>query len=315
MEELANFLASCEFDNSLYFWIAGTLVLLLIFFPWARKRRRLAIDLQYWKQRVAFRSKRVWLISIPIAITSILIAGALSTPQVTTRATASIYGKPVMLVVDVSGSMMSSVEAQSKQTSRDVALEAFNYLSTWRSDINFGLILYGNDSYVARYFIYKNELLKDSLENKEELYRISTGSRGADALAKARLFFADNIKGDDKAIVLISDFNFDRLGLLEMIEEMERVLLAGINIYMIYVGGGELGAVDIPQMPGLKIVDINDTDGIDQIYEEMSAMQNSLIREEESFLKESLIPFLILPALGMIILCLVLVETRFRKIP
>jgi hypothetical protein len=65
----------------------------------------------------------------------------------------------------------------------------------------------------------------------------------------------------------------------------------------------------------LKIVDINDTDGIDQIYEEMSAMQNSLIREEESFLKESLIPFLILPALGMIILCLVLVETRFRKIP
>jgi hypothetical protein len=290
--------------------------LFLIFFPWARKRGGLAIDLQYWKRKVAFKSKRVWVLSILVAIVSILMAGVLSDPQFTTRSIDSIYGKPVMIVLDVSGSMGYKEKLQ-QQTSFEKAREVFEDLIDRRPDVNFGLLLYSTENYVARYFLYKNELFKDTVENREEIDYISTGTRTAEALAKARQFFADNIKGEDKAIVLISDLEQDLNAMLEMAEEMGRDLLAGIKIHVIVVVERKQGAAYVgqSQTEGLNIVEMNDSYGIDQICNEISAMQMSPIREEEVLLKKSLIPFLILPALGLITLCLILGETRFRKIP
>jgi hypothetical protein len=311
MEELSQFLASCEFATPLYFWIAGALVLLLIFFPLARKKRRLAIDLQYWKKKVAFKSNRVWLLSIPVVITSILMVGVLSDPQAITRPITYVYGYPVMLVIDISGSM--GVE-NSQHSSYEKSLEAFNDLIARRGDINFGLLLFSAENYVARYFINKNELFKDTLENKEDIVDISMGTQPTKALEKARLFLTDHIKGEDKAIVLISDLSVFGQVRLDMTAEMTRISLADINLYIVFTGE-EQSVLDIPQLSGLKIVDINDKEGLDQMCEEISAMQISPIREEEGLLQKSLIPFLILPALGVIVLCLILGETRFRKIP
>jgi hypothetical protein len=311
VEELAQFLADCEFTTPLYFWIAGALVLLLILLPWFGRERGLTIDLQYWRRKVSFKSKRVWLLLIPVVIVSIIMVGVLSDPQVTTRPITYVYGYPVMIVFDVSGSMsVGSAEASYKQ-----GLEAFDDLVARRGDINFGLMLFSTENYVARYFINKNELFIDTLENKEEITYISKGTRIAEALAKAYLFFTENIKGEDKAIVLISDLDVNSTELSSVIEEMTRISLADINLYIIATGKGKQNAADIPQMPGLKIVDANDKYGIDQIYGEISAMQISPISEEEGLLKKSLIPFLILPALGVIFLCLILSETRFQKIP
>lgn len=318
MEELAKFLASCEFATPLYFWIGGALVLLLIFFPVLRKRRGLAIDLQYWKEKVAFKSKRVWVLSILVAIASILMAGVLSDPQFTTISIDSIYGKPVMVVVDISGSMEAKPKPrlEDQRTNFEKARTIFEELIDRRPDVNFGLIFYSTENYVARYFAYKNELLKDTIENREEINYISTGTRTHEALAKARQFLTDNIADEaDKAIVLISDLEADLEAILRMSEEMERVTAAGIKIYAIVIGEEKQEAVDVPQIEGVKMVDMYDRDGIDQICEEISAMQISSIREEEGLLKRSLIPFLILPALGVISLCLILGETRFRKIP
>ncbi len=321
MEELTRFLASCEFATPLYFGIGGVLVLLLIFFPVLRKRRGLAIDLQYWKPRVAFKSKRVWVLSIPVVIISILMAGVLSDPQVTTSPVASIYGKPVMTVVDVSGSMEAKPKPrmEDQRTNYEKAREAFYDLIGRRPDVNFGLLLYSTERYIARHFLYKNELFKDTLDNKEEIDYISTGTRTAEALVKAREFLTDNIEDKaDKAIILISDLEADLDAMLRMAEEIEKDILAGIKVYVIVVGQAKTGAAYVgsqSQTEGLKIVNMNDGYGIDQICEEISAMQISPIREEEVLLKKSLIPFLIAPALGVFSLCLILGETRFRKIP
>jgi len=163
---------------------------------------------------------------------------------------------------------------------------------------------------------YKNELFVDTLDNTEEINYISAGTRTAEALAKARQFLADNIENEaDRAIVLIYDMQTDLKAMLEMAEEMDRISLAGINLYVITIGAEKRGAIAIPQMSGLTIVDIDDKDGIDRICEEISAMQSSPVREEEGLLKKSLIPFFIVPALGLITLCLLLGETRFRHIP
>jgi len=312
MEGLSDFLGSLEFSTPLYFWIAGALVFLLIFLPLTRKRRGLAIDLQYWKGKVALKSKRFWVLSIPVVITSMLMVGVLSNPQATEKPITDIYGYPVMVVIDVSGSMGTGT---SQRTGYEESLEVFNDLIARRGDINFSLILYSAENYVARYFINKDELFLDTLENKEEIVEISMGTRPTEALARARQFLTENIKGEDKAIVFISDLNVSGQTRLDIAEEMTRVSLAGINLYIIATGEEQRRAVEIPQMSGLKAVDMDDKDAIDQICEEIYEMQISPIREEEGLLEKSLIPFLILPALGIIGLCLALGETRFRKIP
>jgi len=314
MEELTNFLASWEFIKPLYFWIGGILVLFVIFFPWARKRRGLAIDLHYWKPKAAFTSKRVWMLSIPVIIVSILMAGALSDPQAITKTKTLIYGKPVMLVFDVSGSMQAASELKPEQSGYESALEAFNYLISQREEISFGLEIFSNDNYICRYFTYKNELFKDTLENKDEIIRIARGTNIAGAILRARLFLTNKTEGKDKAIVVVSDLETDPYSWSEMIEEIETALFEGIDVYIITLKGIE-SSDTIPQVLGVKVANINDQSAISQIYEELSVMESSPIRMEESFSKESMIPLLILPALGIITLCLVLDETRFRKIP
>lgn len=319
MEELRKFVASSEFASPLYFWIGSALVLLLIFLPLFRKRRGLALDLTYWERRVEFKSKRVWVLSVLVAITSILMATVLANPQIVTKPSVAIYGKPVMAVIDISGSMEYRGRPGKEGLSNfEKARGVFDDILSRHVEADFGLLLYSTEHYIARYFAYKNELLKDTLENTDEISLITTGTRTAEALAKARGFF-ENVEAKDKAILLISDLQADIKAIMEMAEEMERDSLAGIKIYVITVEGEGQSAVDKgpsqSQMQVVRMVGMNDKYGIDQICEEIAAMESSPIIEEEILLRKSLVPFLIPPILGLITLCLVLSETRFTKIP
>lgn len=324
MEELTRLLASCEFASPLYFWIASALVLLLIFFPLPSRRRGLALDLNYWRRRVEFKRERVWVLSLLVAITSILMTTVLADPQMVTKQSLPIYGKPVMAVVDVSGSMEYKGSPGEKVTT--AAEEASNFerargvfydILHRDSKADFGLLLYSTKNYVARYFAYKNELLKDTLENTEEVSFISTGTQTTAALAKARFFLSEKIQAKEKAIVLISDLHSDLEGLIEMAEEMESALWAGIKVYVIVIGGERGLAYWAPRrtQKEVRVVGMYDEYGIDQICAEISAMESSLIGEQEILSRVSLVPFLIPPVLGLITLCLILSGTRFRKIP
>jgi hypothetical protein len=331
VEELIKFLGSSEFASPLYFWIGGALVLFLIFFPVTRKRRGLAIDLQYWKPRVAFKSKRVWVLSILVAIASILMAGVLADPQTLTKQSIRIYGKPVMVVIDVSGSMGAKPQTLARKdagpvdarTSFEKARDTFNDLIGRRPDVNFGLLPFSTENYIARYFTYKNELFKDTLENKEEISFISTGTQIAEALGKAHRFLSGSFphahgSEPNTAIVLVSDLQADPQPLAEVADAIERARWAGINIYVILIERQAVYGRTPPPLPQLKVVnmvEMNDEAGINRICEEIAVLPSSLIREEEILLRKSLIPFLILPILGLIVLCLILSETRFRKIP
>jgi hypothetical protein len=176
-------------------------------------------------------------------------------------------------------------------------------------------VLYSTESYVARYFSYKNELLKDTIENKEEIGYISTGTRTAEALAKARLFLTENVQGPDKAIVLISDLNGDLPAMVAIEEELERVWYAGIKVYVIAITEDSKAAAAPIEVSGVEIVEMNDKAGIDQMVTKISEMQPSPLRQEEVVQKQSLIPYLVSAALVLILAAIVLSETRLRKIP
>jgi hypothetical protein len=324
VEELTQFLASCEFASPLLSGIGVALVLLLIFLPLRRKRRGFAMDLQYWQTRVAFKSKSVWILSILVAIASILMAAVLTNPQFTAKRSVALSGKPVLAIVDVSGSMgMAPVtgggEPVDARTNFDKARGVFDDLISRWPDVDFGLLIYSTESYLARYFAYKNELLKDTMENRSEIDFISSGTRPVEALVRAREFLADNVKGKDKAIVLISDLDVDFVTLLGIGEEMQKDLLAGIRVYVISVGGEPGGAHWDPRQAqakeGLLVVSMYDKEGIDRICRELSEMRSAPLEEDDVLSKKSLVPFLVSPVLGLIALCQILSETRFRKIP
>ncbi len=325
MEELKSFLASCEFGSPLYFWIGAVLALLLIFFPLRGKANALAMDLHYWQPRVALKSTGVWVLSLLVAIISVLLAGVLSTPEVTSKTSVSLAGKPVLAIVDVSGSMgvpptAKDAPGADTRTNYEKARSVFDDLISRWPDVDFGLLMYSTENYVARYFAYKNELLKDSMENQSEIDFISSGTRPVEALFKARKFFTDKVKGQDKTIVLITDLDVDLVTMMGIVEEIQKDILANIKVYVIQVGGDpQPGAHWDPNAANTKqtlpIVSMYDKEGIDQVCKQISEMQAAPLEQEQVLQKSSLIPFLIAPIVGLVLMLLVLSETRFRKIP
>jgi len=325
MEGLTEFIKACTFSTPVYFWIAAAAMLVLIFVPWIKRKKGLALDLRYWKEKVFLQSKRYAILSIPVVIITILMAGVLSGPQVTTKTVTNIYGYPVMLVVDISGSMGLGYSAD---TPFGHSYEIFQSLISLRGDINFGLLMFSTDKYIARYFINKDELFRDSLDNLREIVEISTGTGISSAMEVAHSFLTKYIDGEG-AIILISDMDTSASEWSKIISEINEMRLEGIRSYMITpfdsatiakiaASGGGLGrggGIDISQASELYIVSMNDTAGINAICQDIMTMNMSLIREDVGKLQQSLIPYFIIPALVIIGLCLVLGETSFRKIP
>jgi hypothetical protein len=313
MEELVGFFGSLEFDAPAYLWVIGLLVPLAIFLPWFGKKKGLGIDLQFWGKNVAFKSKRILVLSIPVILASILIMGIMSNPHVISKQVTYIYGYPAMLVVDVSGSMGVGYSAT---TPFGHSYTIFSDLISRRGDINFGLLIFSTENYIARYFINKDELFQDTLEQVKDIAWISIGTQVPQAMAKARQLLDEKIYGGDKTIILITDLDVPAGEWLRIVEEMTRITLNDIKIYIITPGAALLTAKQSGKDFGpIKAVSMEDKEAINQICNEITDTRMSVIREDETLVKKSLIPFLVLPSLFLIGLCLVLSETRFRKIP
>ena len=318
MELIANFFSSLDLTAPVYLWVAGGLVLLLIILARFSRRRGYAIDLHYWQERVSMPSRRYWMMGLPVLLASLLMIGVLAQPQLTTRPITKIYGHPVMLVVDISGSMGVSY---STDTPFGKSYEIFRDLISRRGDLNFGLMMFSSDIYIARYFINKDELFRDTLENKREIAYLSIGTRVSDALAQAREYMTKKIKGGDMAIILITDMEVSHGEAQKIVTEINTMAIEGIKTYIIapdasiQIAQRRIASSSIEETTTFNAVGMDDLEGINRICEEIAEMEMSLIREDEGLVKNSLIPYLILSSLGIIGLCLVLSETRFQKIP
>jgi hypothetical protein len=313
MEDLTGFLGSLEFDTSIYLWLALLLVPLAIFIPWFWKRKGLGIDLKFWGKNIAFKSRRMLVMSIPVFLASILMIGVLSNPHMISKQITYIYGYPVMLVVDVSGSMGVGY---SETTPFGHSYTIFSDLIARRGDINFGLLIFSTENYIARYFINKDELFKDTLEQVKDIAWISIGTQVPEAMDKARQLLNDKIYGGDKAIILITDLDVPAAEWQRIVQEMTKSSLDNINVYIITPGASLKAAQQSGKDFGpIKAVSMEDKEGIEQICNEITGTKMSVIREDETIVKKSLVPYLILPSLFLMGLCLILTETRYRKIP
>jgi hypothetical protein len=320
METLSKALASWEFASPYWFWIAGALALLFIFFPPLWRRRVITLDLVFWR-KMGFRSQAVWILPVLIALTTILIAAALADPQILTERTVPIYGRPALAVIDVSGSMgyvgRSGEALAGFEKAREVLMEVLDR----DLEADMGLLFFSSENYIARYFASKKDLLKDGLDVTEEMKEISYGTRTASALALARRFFSEKVKAKEKALILISDLQESPSATGETIRELEKILNAGIKVFIIVMiqesfGNSKENQPPIPiELEGVKIVDMDDRGGISEIRREIVSMASSPTKEETMLSRTSLVPYLVLPIMGLVALCLVLSETCFRRIP
>jgi hypothetical protein len=318
MEAITNFFTSLELTIPVYLWIAGGLTLLLVILARVTRRHGYAVDLQYWQDRVDMKSRRYWMMGVPVIIASLLMIGVLAQPQLTTRPITKIYGHPVMLVVDISSSMGMSY---STDTPFGRSYEIFSDLISRRGDLNFGLMMFSSDIYIARYFINKDELFRDSLENRKEIAYLSIGTRVADALSEAREYMMEKIDGDDMAVILITDMDVSHGEARKIVTEINTMAIEGITTYIIAPGDSieitqrRIASSSIEETTTFNSVAMDDIEGINRICEEIAETRLAMIREDEGLEKDSLMPYLVLPALGIVGLCLILSETRFQKIP
>lgn len=241
---------------------------------------------------------------------------ALVDPQIVSRQAVFIQGKPVMLVIDISGSM-DIVPPGEEITYYEKAKQIVEYILSWDIGTDFGILFYSTDNYIARYFANKNELLRDTLENWEEVNYISAGTRTGSALENLRTSLFQKIEVRDKAVIILSDLieDFSLEGLVYVEEEMKRLRNMGVDIYVVVMAEeDEEEEIIKPAVEGVKYIDYYDDHGIDAILQEVAEMESSPLWQEVFTTRKSMVPLLIIITILLITVCIILSETRFRKI-
>ena len=318
MGELIGFLTSLEFASPLYFLASSGAIIFFIFFTGREKRRKLVFDWGYYKKKkIKLQSKRIWLLLFLIVVVSLVFASALGNLKTIAKRSISSYEKPVLVALDVSGSMISIyTEGLSKfKKTREV------FYDIKRQDLgaNIGLMLFSGDNYIARDFVPSIELLEDTVENDQEIDKISGGTEIAKALAAARVFFTKNLQAKSKSIILISDLEdiFPPIA-----QEIDKDSASGIKVYAIVIEADPESAhekiyalKDNLKNKEVRMVWVEDKNGISQIYEEIKAEKGSLTGKEEVISKRSIVIFLFWGLTGLMALIAVFSETIFRKVP
>lgn len=316
MKDLLRFLSIFELSFPYYFWV-GSAILFLVFFPnKAKKVRSFRIDLKYWMNKIQSKNKKKGIFLFLIIIISFLMLILLVDPHLISRQTFFIQGKPVMLVVDISGSM-SFISKEEEISNYERAKEVVDYIISRGIGVNFGILFYSTDNYIARYFAYKNELLKDTMENWEEINHISAGTKTGSALENLRTSLFQKIEVRDKAVIILSDLIEDVTGegLAHVEEEMIKLRKMGVYIYVIVMEEEEQeGEIIKPDIEGVKYVSYYDKRGIDTILQEIVRMDSSPLWQEELLTRKKLTPFLIIIVQLLLLVCIILSETTFRKI-
>lgn len=328
MAELTPLLVSWRFAFPLGLGVGAALLLGLLVLPTLPRQRGLALDLGYWATQVDLRSNGLWAITSLVVVASLVMACALGNPEVVARERVLVHGKPVMAVVDVSGSMDYRARIRPASPGQPVQEERSNiekaraiFADVLNRDlgVDYGLLLYSTEQYIARYFAFNKSLLRDTLENDEEISFISTGTRTAAALAVARRFLTQNVPVGDKAILLISDMQGDLEAMVAMAEEMENCQHAGIKVFGVIIGPDNPmatnKAVPPPEVEGVMMVDMNDKAGMERLCQELAAMRDAPVGSEETPVRKNVTSWLALVALLLAMLCLLLSEGRFRKMP
>lgn len=265
---------------------------------------------------------------------------ALARPQAELL-TSEVYteGVDIMLTLDVSGSMrLIDLDMQDKRTRMDVTKEAVSRFVDGRRNDRIGMLIFATDTFLqcpltVDYGIIKN-FLQDLHIGMIPENSTAIGNALASSLNRLR-----HTEAKSKVIILITD-GANNAGQIDPLTAADLAQALGVKIYTIGVGGTGVPYMMQETIFGQRLVPYEQAERIDetslqqiadrtggqyfrassvagfrQVFNSIDELEKTKVISEGHRQFRELFPYFLLPALILLLIEVVLSQTRFRKLP
>ncbi len=255
--------------------------------------------------------------------------------------TSDIYteGVDIILTVDVSGSMnLIDLDVNKRRTRLQVTKEAVESFIQGRRNDRIGMVVFASEAYLQCPLTVDYGIVQTFLDNVKigMVPQTSTAIGNAIASSLNRLVHTE---AKSKVVVLLTD-GANNAGQIDPLTAADMAAALDVTIYTIGVGGYEAPYVlvedflgkRLQQQQGAERIDeetlkqiANKTNGqyfratnteeLHQIFTEIDELEKTEIKTEGHRRFRELFPYVLVPALILLLLEVFLSQTRFRKLP
>jgi Ca-activated chloride channel family protein len=323
-------------------WLLALLLIPLM--VWIRRTRGRPATLQYSDLRLvqglppSFRLRLRWVPDALRVMALALLALAVARPQAgRTLETVSGEGVDIVLALDMSGSMAAlDFEPQNRlEAAKQVVTE---FIADRRYD-RIGLVVFAREAFSQSPPTIDYDVLGGLLAQIELApdMGLDDGTAIGLGLAQAADMLADS-QAESRVIILLTD-GVNNAGQIDPLTAAQAAAALGIRVYT--VGAARPGQVPVPvddpllgpttrmmeskideetllriaQIAGGLYFRAQDTQGLQQIYAQISQLEKSQIKVQRFIRYRELAGWLLLPAFGLILLEVVLRQTWLRPLP
>lgn len=282
-----------------------------------------------------------WQHYLPILLrlaTVILIIIALARPQSGRKQTeVTSEGVDIILTLDTSGSMEGlDFKIEGKPATRlDVVKDVVSQFILKRPGDRLGMVIFGDEAFTQAPLTLDHDLLLALLKG------VTIGMAGQKTAIGSALGVSVNrlkdLKAKSKVVILLTDGS-SNAGALSPIKAAEVAAALGVKIYTIGIGSDgpvpflvgtlfgkrtvyEQADLDeetlrkISEMTGARYFRAKDTERLQEIYGEIDRLEKSEARVKEYMEYDERFMWFLIPGIILLILEIILTQTRLRKIP
>jgi Ca-activated chloride channel family protein len=273
-----------------------------------------------------------WLTPLPKALRVIavgLIVFALARPQAMSKKTIHVDGIDIMLVLDMSKSME---EGDLVRNRLDAAQRTIRKFLVGRKDDRIGLVVFAKQAMLQCPLTLDHVALNDIVSDLAlgDIDPMGTAIGDGLGLALATLRRSD---AKSKVVILLTDGDSNVMNQMNPDEAKDLAHQMGVKVFTVLVGqedggqrepnlfGQQTYAVNpellkrIAKDTGGKYYHAEDSAALDRGFNEVRKTLAKTERKEEGRVYAELFPRFVTPALGLLLLELLLAFTRFRRFP
>lgn len=327
-----------EFEDPQFFWLFLLLPLAIAWYFWKRKEETAELKISHIKgfqvkPGILVRLKPLLFI-LRLAVLALIIT-ALARPRlvdISTR-TNTTRGIDIVMAIDVSASMLAKdFDPNRLEATKEVAAEFIKDRITDR----IGLVVYAGESFTKTPVTSDKTLVLTALEEIKYNDILEGGTAIGMGLATAVNRLKDS-KAESKVIILLTD-GVNNSGFIDPKIASELAVEFGIKVYTIGVGSNGMALSPVAIMPNgqfqyqnvpveidekllTEIADLTggryfratDNQKLEEIYEEIDALEKTDIEEFKYYSYEEKFRSLILLAGGLLLLEILLRFSLFRS--
>lgn len=243
-------------------------------------------------------------------------------------------GIDIMLVIDVSGSMRALDFTPNRLQKAKTVVKQF---IKGRSDDQIGLVIFAQDTFMLCPLTQDYNALESFVDRIDfdlvNADQTAIGMGMANAVNKLR-----NSKSKSKVAILLTDGE-NNAGQIDPISAAEIAKQFGVRVYTIGVGsssgivpipintpfGQQIGQIEakldveqltrIAKMTGGQFFRATDDQSLEKIYKQIDTLERTKIEVSETHYFDELAQYLMIPALGLLLLAFMLEYTWLRTFP